>query len=62
MFEFVKVKDDICKVKRYLSIAYMSDVIDKFKHDGEKGGLFVVWTKVCCIKQHVQQAAGVDGR
>jgi retron-type reverse transcriptase len=31
----------------------MSEVIDKFKQDGEKGGLFVAWTKICCVKQHV---------
>ena len=40
----------------------MSDVIDKFKQDGEKGGLFVAWTKVYCIKQHVQPAARAVGR
>jgi hypothetical protein len=49
-------------VKRYLTIPYMSDIIDKFKQDGKKGGLFVAWMKICCIKQQAQPAARVDGR
>jgi hypothetical protein len=49
-------------MERYPTIPYMSDVIDKLKQDGDKGGLFVAWTKKCCIKQQAQPAARVDGR